>query len=148
MNILKKQTHTRSRAEVVRILHEMMFPHVEGSEDVGGLFRRKAYQLAMMLRNTMDIILERKPPSDRDHFQYKRLETSGDLCFGEFRRIFRDLSKNMLLELDKKVNQFERANYEGAKLVNVFQPENLGFFWRPYRLLNEFLKSFKGAWGG
>jgi len=148
MNILKKQTHTRSRAEVVRILHEMMFPHVEGSEDVGGLFRRKAYQLAMMLRNTMDIILERKPPSDRDHFQYKRLETSGDLCFGEFRRIFRDLSKNMLLELDKKVNQFERASYAGANLVNVFQPETVGFYWRPYRMLNEFLKSFKGAWGG
>jgi DNA-directed RNA polymerase II subunit RPB2 len=148
MNILKMQTHTRSRAEVVRILHEMMFPHVEGSEDTGGLFRRKAYQLGLMLRSTMDVILGRKPPSDRDHFQYKRLETSGDLCFGEFRRIFRDLSKTMLLELDKKVNQFERANYAGANLVNVFQPETLGFFWKPYRMLNEFLKSFKGAWGG
>jgi len=148
MNILKTQTHTRSRAEVVRILHEMMFPHVEGSEDTGGLFRRKAYQLGLMLRGAMDVILGRKPPSDRDHFQYKRLETSGDLCFGEFRRIFRDLSKNMLLELDKKVNQFERANYAGANLVNVFQPETLGFFWKPYRMLNEFLKSFKGAWGG
>jgi DNA-directed RNA polymerase II subunit RPB2 len=148
MDMLKKQTHTRSRAEVVRILHEMMFPHVEGSEDVGGLFRRKVYHLGMMLRNTMDIILERKPPSDRDHFQYKRLETSGDLCFGEFRRIFRDLSKTMLLELDKKVNQFERASYAGSNLVNVFQPETLGFFWKPYRMLNEFLKSFKGAWGG
>jgi len=148
MNVLKMQTHTRSRAEVVRILHEMMFPHVEGSEDTGGLFRRKAYQLGLMLRGTMDVILGRRPPSDRDHFQYKRLETSGDLCFGEFRRIFRDLSKTMLLELDKKVNQFERANYAGANLVNVFQPETLGFFWKPYRMLNEFLKSFKGAWGG
>ena len=148
MDILKKQTHTRSRVEVVRILHEMLFPHIEGSEDIGGLFRRKAYQLGLMLRNTMDVILGRKPPSDRDHFQYKRLETSGDLCFIEFRRIFRDLSKNMLLELDKKVNQFERQNYAGANLVNVFQPETVGFFWRPYRMLNEFLRSFKGAWGG
>ena len=148
MDVLKKQTHTRSRVEIVRILHEMLFPHVEGGDDTGGLFRRKAYQLGLMLRGTLDVILGIKTPSDRDHFMYKRLETSGDLCFGEFRRVFRDASKNMLLELDKKVNQFERANYEGAKLVNVFQPENLGFFWRPYRLLNEFLKSFKGAWGG
>jgi DNA-directed RNA polymerase II subunit RPB2 len=148
LDILKKLTHTRSRAEVVRNLHEMVFPHVEGSEDTGSLFRRKAYQLGLMFRNTMDVILERKPPSDRDHFQYKRLETSGDLCFGEFRRIFRDLSKTMLLELDKKVNQFERASYTGTNLANVFQPETLGFFWKPYRMLNEFLKSFKGAWGG
>ena len=148
MNVLKKQTHSRSRVEVVRILHEMMFPHVEGSGDTGGLFRRKAYQLGLMLRSAMDVILEIKPPSDRDHFQYKRLETSGDLCFGEFRRIFRESSKNMLLELDKKVNQFERQSYAGANLVNVFQPETLGFYWRPYRMMNEFLKSFKGAWGG
>jgi len=148
MDILKKQTHSRSRAELVRILHEMVFPHVEGSEDVGGLFRRKAYHLGQMLRGTLDVILGVTPPTDRDHFQFKRLETSGDLCFGEFRRIFREASKNMLLELDKKVNQFERASYAGANLVNVFQPENVGFFWRPYRMLNEFLKSFKGAWGG
>ena len=148
LDILKKQTHTRSRAEVVRILHEMVLPHIEGSEDTGGLFRRKAYHLGLMLRNTMDIILERKSPSDRDHFQYKRLETSGDLCFGEFRRIFRDLSKTMLLELDKKVNQFERASYTGTNLATVFQPETVAFFWKPYRMLNEFLKSFKGAWGG
>jgi len=148
MNVLKKQTHSRSRVEVVRILHEMMFPHVEGSGDTGGLFRRKAYHLGLMLRSAMDVILEIKPPSDRDHFQFKRLETSGDLCFGEFRRIFRESSKNMLLELDKKVNQFERQSYAGANLVNVFQPETLGFYWRPYRMMNEFLKSFKGAWGG
>jgi len=148
LDILKKQTHSRSRVEVVRILHEMMFPHVEGKDDTGGLFRRKAYQLGLMLRSAMDVILGIKPASDRDHFQYKRLETSGDLCFGEFRRIFRESSKNMLLELDKKVNQFERASYAGANLANVFQPETVGFFWRPYRMMNEFLKSFKGAWGG
>jgi DNA-directed RNA polymerase II subunit RPB2 len=148
LSVLKKQTHSRSRVEVVRILHEMLFPHVEGAGDTGGLFRRKAYQLGLMLRNTMDVILGIKQPSDRDHFQFKRLETSGDLCFGEFRRIFRESSKNMLLELDKKVNQFERQTYAGTNLANVFQPETLGFFWRPYRMMNEFLKSFKGAWGG
>jgi DNA-directed RNA polymerase beta subunit len=54
----------------------------------------------------------------------------------------------MLLELDKKVNQFERQTYVGPNLSSVFQPETVGFFWRPYRMLNEFLKSFKGAWGG
>jgi hypothetical protein len=40
---------------------------------------------------------------------------------------FRDTARNMLLELDKKVNQFERANYAGDKLVNVLQPINLQF---------------------
>ena len=96
----------------------------------------------------MDVALDLSKPSDRDHFKFKRMETSGDLCVKEFRRIFRDMSKGMLLELDKRVNQFERANYAGDKLVTVFQPENITFYWRNYRLLNEFLKSFKGSWGG
>ena len=148
MEALVAQTRTRSRPEVLRSLYDLLFPHVEADEDVGGLFRRKAYQLGRLLRMAMDMALDLAKPTDRDHFKYKRLQTSGDLCFGEFRRIFRDTARNMLLELDKKVNQFERVNYAGDKLVNVLQPINLSFYWKKYKLLGEFLKSFKGAWGG
>ena len=148
MDALVAMTRTRSRPEVVRSLHDMLFPHVEGDVDTGALFRRKAYQLGRLLKMAMDVALGLAPPTDRDHFKYKRLQTSGDLCFGEFRRIFRETSRNMLLELDKKVNQFERATYAGDKLVNVLQPENISFYWKKYRLLGEFLKSFKGTWGG
>ena len=148
MEALVGQTRTRSRPEVLRSLHDLLFPHVEADADVGGLFRRKAYQLGRLLRMAMDMALDLAKPTDRDHFKYKRLQTSGDLCFGEFRRIFRETARNMLLELDKKVNQFERANYAGDKLVNVLQPINLSFYWKKYKLLGEFLKSFKGSWGG
>ena len=148
MEALVAQTRTRSRPEVVRSLHDLLFPHVETDDDIGGLFRRKGYQLGRMLRMAMEMALDLAQPTDRDHFKFKRLQTSGDLCFGEFRRIFRETARNMLLELDKKVNQFERVNYAGDKLVNVLQPINLGFYWKKYKLLGEFLKSFKGSWGG
>ena len=148
LEMLVSMTRTRSRPEVVRCLHDHLFPHVEVDEDVGGLFRRKAYQLGRLTRMAMEQALKLTQPTDRDHYKFKRLQTSGDLCFGEFRRIFRDTARNMLLELDKKVNQYERANYEGDKLVNVLQPENLSFYWKKYKLLGEFLKSFKGSWGG
>jgi DNA-directed RNA polymerase II subunit RPB2 len=148
LQLLVDQSRTRSRPEVVRTLHDMLFPHVEVDPDVGALYRRKAYQLGRLLRMAMEQALGLTQPTDRDHFRFKRLQTSGDLCFGEFRRIFRETSRTMLLELDKKVNQYERANYAGDKLVNVLQPENLSFYWKKYRLLSEFLKSFKGSWGG
>ena len=148
LDVLVRYTRTHSRPELVRNLHDLLFPHVEGETDTGALYRRKAYQLGRLLKMAMDVALDLSKPSDRDHFKFKRMETSGDLCFKEFRRIFRDMSKGMLLELDKRVNQFERANYAGDKLVTVFQPENITFYWRNYRLLNEFLKSFKGSWGG
>ena len=148
LQLLVDQSRTRSRPEVVRTLHDMLFPHVEVDPDVGALYRRKAYQLGRLLRMAMEQALGLTEPTDRDHFRFKRLQTSGDLCFGEFRRIFRETSRAMLLELDRKVNQYERANYAGDKLVNVLQPENLSFYWKKYRLLSEFLKSFKGSWGG
>jgi DNA-directed RNA polymerase II subunit RPB2 len=148
LEILVEMTRTRSRPEVIRCLHDYLFPHVEIDSDTGGLFRRKAYQMGRLLRMAMEQALGLTQPTDRDHFKFKRLQTSGDLCFGEFRRIFRDTARAMLLELDKKVNQFERANFAGDKLVNVLDKDTLPFYWKKYRLLSEFLKSFKGSWGG
>jgi DNA-directed RNA polymerase II subunit RPB2 len=148
LDMLVEQTRTRSRPEVLRCLNDLLFPHVEADDDTGSLFRRKAYQLGRLLRMAMEQALALTQPTDRDHFKFKRLQTSGDLCFGEFRRIFRDIARTMLLELDKRVNQFERVNFAGDKLVNVLQPENLSFYWKRYKLLGDFLKSFKGSWGG
>lgn len=147
LDILVSETHTRSKSEVVRNLHERIFPHVANDADAGKTFRRKAYHLGIMLKMTMDVVLTRTV-TDRDNLAYKRFQSSGALFFVEFRRIFREISKSMLLDLDKKVNQFERKLYEGDKLANAFQPENVNRYWKNYRLMNEFLKSFKGAWGG
>jgi DNA-directed RNA polymerase II subunit RPB2 len=147
LDILAMETHTRSKSEVVRILHERIFPHVPNDADTGKTFRRKAYHLALMLKMTFDVVLTGKS-TDRDNLAFKRFQSSGGLFFVEFRRIFRETAKSMLLDLDKKVNQFERKLYEGEKLATAFQPENINRYWKHYRLMNEFLKSFKGAWGG
>lgn len=147
LEILAIETHTRSKSEVVRILHDRVFPHVPNDADTGKTFRRKAYHLGIMLKMTFDVVLN-GVSTDRDNLAFKRFQSSGGLFFVEFRRIFRETSKSMLLDLDKKVNQFERKLYEGDKLANAFQPENVNRFWKHYRLMNEFLKSFKGAWGG
>jgi len=148
VEILASQTRSKSRFEIVQALHEFLFSHVEGGEeDTGGLFRRKAYMLGHALKMAMDVSLGRKPPSDRDNMQFKRLKTSGVLCFEEFRRIYRDIGKAMLLSMDSRI-QYEAANYRDKNLVNLIDVENVGYYWKGYRLLNEFLKSFKGQWAG
>jgi DNA-directed RNA polymerase II subunit RPB2 len=139
-------TRSKSRYEVVASLHDTLFSNVEGSnDDTGGLFRRKAYMLAHMLKMAMDVSLGLKPPSDRDNMQYKRLQTSGDLCFEEFRRIYREVGKSMSLAMDSRV-QYESSTYSGEKLANLV--DSMGFYWKGYRMLNEYSKSFKGQWGG
>ena len=146
LEVLSFYTRSKSRFEVVSSLHDSLFSNVEGGEeDTGGLFRRKAYMLAHMLKMAVDVSLGLKPPSDRDNMQYKRLQTSGVMCFEEFRRIYRDIGKSMLLAMDSRV-QYEAANYAGEKLANLV--ESMGTYWRGNRMLYEYSKSFKGAWGG
>ena len=147
LDILERLTKRKYRSEVIQNIYELMFPHIEKSENPGTLLRRKAYLLAQMVRMAIDVSLERRPPSDRDNIEYKRFNTSGDLMFQEFRRIYKEVSKDMLLKLDSRI-QYERKTYEGRGLTALVERETVGTYWRKYRMMNEFTKSFKGQWGG
>jgi DNA-directed RNA polymerase II subunit RPB2 len=147
LEVLERLTKRKYRSEVIQNIYELMFPHIESSENPGTLLRRKAYLLAQMVRMAIDVSLERKPPSDRDNIEYKRFNTSGDLMFQEFRRIYREVSKTMLLKLDSRI-QYERKTYEGRGLTQLVERETVGTYWRKYMMMNEFTKSFKGQWGG
>jgi DNA-directed RNA polymerase II subunit RPB2 len=147
LDVLERLTKRKYRSEVIQNIYELMFPHIESSENPGTLLRRKAYLLAQMVRMAIDVSLERKPPSDRDNIEYKRFNTSGDLMFQEFRRIYREVSKSMLLKLDSRI-QYERKTYEGRGLAQLVERETVGTYWRKYMMMNEFTKSFKGQWGG
>lgn len=147
---LKRQTRTRGIGAVFSNLYSNLFTHCElqEGESTPAFYRRKGYLLGHMLRMTMDVILEAAPDSDRDHFKYKRLDASGDLCFTEFRRIYREVGSNMLLELDRRV-EFEEQTYRGKNLSELIQEEGIrNVYWRSYTFLNEYEKSFKGTWAG
>ena len=147
LEVLERLTKRKYRSEVIQNIYELMFPHIEGSENPGVLFRRKAYLLGQMVRMAIDVSLGRRPPSDRDNIEYKRFNTSGDLMFQEFRRIYREVAKDMLLRLDRRI-QYERKTYEGRGLIQLIERENVGAYWRQFRMMNDFTKSFKGQWGG
>lgn len=145
--MLRTQTRERSPASVFLNLTEKMFPHCTPEDSVAAMYRRKAYLLGHMLRMAMDVALQFQPPTDRDHFRFKRLSASGDLCFEEFRRIFKEVTQRMLRELDTRIH-FEQNVYAGKKITDLVQDENIGYYWRSYAFLNGFEKSFKGQWGG
>jgi DNA-directed RNA polymerase II subunit RPB2 len=147
LEILELSTKRKHKSEVIENIYELLFPHIEKSEIPGVLFRRKAYLLGQMLRMAIDVSLERTPPSDRDNLEFKRFNTSGDLMFQEFRRIYREVAKEMLLKLDSRL-QFEKKSYEGRAITGLVERETLGMYWKSYRMMNEFVKSFKGQWGG
>jgi DNA-directed RNA polymerase II subunit RPB2 len=148
LEIMAEFTRSKSRFEIVQHLHESLFSHVEGTtDDNGATFRRKAYALGQMVKMALDVDIGRRAPSDRDSFQFKRFKTSGVLMFDEFRRIYRENGKEMLLRMDR-TNTFNPTTYQDKKLVGLIEPETIGRFWRGYIMLKELSKSFKGAWGG
>lgn len=147
IDILEASVKRRYRTEVIENLHDMMFPHIEGGgQDPGTMFRRKSYLLGQMAKMAIDVALGFKEPSDRDNIQFKRLSTSGDLCFQEFRRIYRDMGKSLLLQMDSRI-QYEREAFSNRGLADLIVRENVSYFWKDYRMMNEFSKSFKGLWG-
>jgi DNA-directed RNA polymerase beta subunit len=149
MELLRIATKSRSQEEVFYNLQAMLFPHIESppGETTADLYRRKAYTLGYMLRLGIENALGLRTQTDRDHFQFKRFDVSGDLCFQEFRRIYKDTAKAMKLKMDTRVH-FEERVYSGKGLATLVQRENVSSFWQAYNFVNEFSKSFKGKWGG
>jgi len=148
LDVLSEFTRSKSRFEIVQNLHESLFSHVEGTtDDNGAVFRRKAYMLGQMLKMALDVDIGRRAPSDRDSFQFKRFTTSGVLVFEEFRRIYRENGKEMLLRMDRD-NTFNPTTYRDKNLANLIEPETIGRYWKGYRMLSELSRSFKGSWGG
>lgn len=145
MDTLRVATKTRTQEEVFYNLQAMLFPNIE-EDDVGALYRRKAYALGFMLRLAVENAIGIREPSDRDHFRFKRFDVSGDLCFQEFRRIYNLVAKEMKLAMDTRLH-FEERTYAGKNLATLLQRENIGFYWKMNMFLNELSKSFKGQWG-
>jgi DNA-directed RNA polymerase II subunit RPB2 len=146
--MLKRVCRTPTQAAVYVNLYNDLFSHCEprDGESASSLYRRKAYLLGQMMKMTMDVSLNIKPKSDRDHYRYKRLYASGDLCFNEFRRIYKLIANDMLLRMDSRI-EFEKQTYAGKKIVNLIK-DSPNTYWKPYTMMAEFEKSFKGKWGG
>jgi DNA-directed RNA polymerase II subunit RPB2 len=146
--MLKRQTRTRSAGSVYVNLYTKLFPHCEkDNESTSSFYKRKSFLLGHMMRLMMDVELGITENSDRDHYRFKRLNAGGDLCFQEFRRIWNDVSKNMKLRLDERV-EFEKNMYKGRDLSKLVDENSLRNYWRHYDFINEYTKSFKGLWGG
>ena len=140
-------TRNKSRFEIVEAIHEKLFSHVEDvGQDVGGMLRRKACMLGVMLKMGLDVELGRRAPTDRDALQNKRFKTSGVLMFEEFIRNFRENGKEMLQRMDRR-HTYEKNVFKDKNLVKLVDELNIGYFWRGYYMLNMFEKAFKGTWG-
>jgi len=149
MAILTKYVKTRTKAGVYMNLFNELFPHcgLREGESSASFYRRKAYLLGLQTRMAMEVALGIKPKTDREHYRFKRLNASGDLCFQEFRRVYKELARNMKTWLDSRIH-YQQQTFEGRKLMDLVQYENVSSAWQYSTFANSFEKAFKGKWGG
>ncbi len=148
MVVLGNSTKSTSESEAIYNLQDSLFPHVEPHEGEGisELYRRKAYLIGYMLRMSLDVALELRKPSDRDHFKFKRFDVSGDLCFQLFTRIYKEVAKRMVTEMDSRV-LYEGPLYAGRKIIDLLELDRMSFYWKHTMFAEQYKKGFKGVWG-
>jgi len=148
--VLRRQHRTRTNGGVYMNLYSDMFPHCERKEGESppSFYRRKGYLLGIMTRMAMEVATGLREKSDRDHYRYKRMDASGDLVFYEFRRIYKEVSKRMMQQLDVRIH-FQQKEYAGMKFRELVSVENVdAFYWAHKSFIMGIEKSFKGKWGG
>ncbi|KAJ1640261.1 RNA polymerase II core subunit [Pavlovales sp. CCMP2436] len=91
----KRQQHARE------LLVKEMLPHVGITEHCE---TKKAYFLGYMIHKLLIASMGGRKEDDRDHFAQKRLELSGPLLSGLFRKLFAKLKKEMRTMLQKTVD--------------------------------------------
>ena len=132
--------------ETFNILMNYFLPHVGENN-----FIDKAYFLGHMVFKMLRVKLELEPPSDRDNFKYKRIETSGTLIRDLFREYWIIQNQAFFVRLDKEL-YYKRELYgvkhtvlqEGINRLTDGIPGMLS----GNRLVEKgFAKGFRGNWG-
>lgn len=84
------------RAQLV--IDNYLLPHLGNSPERRLL---KAYFLGQMVEKLLEVVLERRPPDDKDHYANKRLKLAGDLLAMLFRSALKQFIRDMKYQLER-----------------------------------------------
>ena len=135
-------------AGTMEILSDYLLPHI------GELnFINKAYFIGLMTYKMLKVYIKNAPPTDRDNFQYKRIELAGELLYSLFREYFLIYRKAIYQEINQK-EYYHRGEYENnftslieANVDDIFVIKSKDKK-KTIRIVEDgFRKAFKGNWG-
>ncbi|GBG89761.1 hypothetical protein CBR_g49614 [Chara braunii] len=89
------------------ILQKETLPHVGVGEFCE---TKKAYYFGYIIHRLLQCALGRRNEDDRDHYGNKRLDLAGPLLGGLFRQLFRKLTKDVRMYLQKVLNRLTFAS--------------------------------------
>ena len=143
LEFISTLTKGKTIAHVQQILMNYFLPHI------GELnFTAKALYLGYIVKRLLNVYTGADKPTDRDSYQYKRIEVSGILIHKLFREYYKLQQDNIYLKIDKEYTY--KHSQQGFKswdtIINMIE-SNRSLFFKDRIVETGFKKAFKGDWG-
>jgi len=133
-------TKAKTVSTALEILSMYFLPHI------GELnFKQKALFLGYMVKRLLDVYSKKSPPTDRDSFKFKRIETAGALISQLFSEYYNLQQKQIFQTIDKEY-YYHRPAYQDENFINLIN-NNVSLIFAKKIVEEGFKKAFKGNWG-
>jgi DNA-directed RNA polymerase II subunit RPB2 len=132
-------TKRQTVSATLDILMNYFLPHI-GEDN----FLDKAYYIGFMANKILMTSKGLEPPTDRDNFKFKRVETSGNLIYQLFREYYIIQKREIALKIDKEF-YYHKGTYR--ENFTSLITENVKLIFGDRTVETGFKKGFKGNWG-
>ena len=142
LEYIKALTKGKTIPHVLQILMNYFLPHI------GELnFKSKALYLGYIVKKLLDVYIGAEKPTDRDSYQYKRIEVAGLLIDKLFREYYKKQQDNIYLKIDKEYfYKHNKTSYQNEEFVKLILANKIQFF-KDKIVEKGFHAAFKGDWG-
>ena len=132
-------TKGKTKEHVLEILMNYLLPHI------GELnLKNKAYFLGYMVLQMLKVFTKDEQPTDRDNFEFKRVELTGALMYDLFREYYTLQQRNIFQKIDKEY-YYKKGLYQN-NFTGLIE-NNYKDFFNERIVENGFKTAFKGNWG-
>ena len=136
---LSTLTKGKTTDTVLEILTSYLLPNIGTTN-----FIEKAYYIGYIVKRLLYVKLEKETPTDRDSFQYKRVQVSGVLLFDLFQEYYKLQVNRIRTKVDSEYHYDKQTYYKKLRLLI---DNNYVKFFEERIVEKGIRKAFKGQWG-
>jgi len=133
---LTQLTQGKTTSHLLDNISTDLFPHI------GDNFTHKAFYLGYVVNKLLEVKLGIRDPTDRDSFEFKRVDLSGFLLANLFRESFKQLQRDIRIAIDSEY-RFNSSEYQNNKFANIINSANYNKIFNYNVITDAFNKSFK-----